>query len=133
MDYNSTSKDKKQGQAESKIITRIWRGWTLKQNADEFEKILTGEAIPAIEINRPEGCLSIQLLKRETEGHVEFTTVMQFNSIAAIKAFAGEDFEAAHIDPKVKRLLLRYDERVAHHQTLYAKVWQQGNQRKLQI
>src|SRR5687768_15842532 len=97
-------------------ITRIWRGWTSKESADKFERLLTIESIPGIEKNRPAGCVSIQLLRRELADEVEFTTVMQFNSIQAIKAFAGEDYEAAHIDPSVKPLLLRYDQRVAHHQ-----------------
>jgi hypothetical protein len=105
-------------------ITRIWHGWTSRENADKFERLLTTEAIPGIEKNRPDGCVSIQLLRREVADEVEFTTVMQFNSIEAIKAFAGEDYEAAHIDPNVKPLLLRYDERVAHHQMLYSKVWE---------
>ena len=108
------------------IITRIWRGWTTKENAIPFQQRLTTQAIPDIETSRPEGCLSIQLLKRAVGDEVEFTTIMQFQSVDAIKAFAGEDYEAAHIDPAVKPLLLRYDQRVSHSETLYSKVWERS-------
>jgi hypothetical protein len=106
-------------------ITRIWRGWTSQENAAAFEKTLTEIAIPGIEKNKPNGCLAIQLLKRASGTEVEFTTIMLFNSIDAVKAFAGEDYASAHVDPEVKPLLLRYDVRVAHHETLYTKVWEQ--------
>jgi len=110
-------------QHEPLTITRIWHGWTSKDNADKFQKTLTEEAIPNIESNKPKGCLGIQVLRRETGEEVEFTTIMFFNSLSAIKEFAGEDYDAAHIDPKIKHLLLRYDTRVAHHETLFTKVW----------
>lgn len=119
MNYTKSSP----AQHESRTITRIWRGWTSKENADKFQKTLTDEAIPGIESNKPKGCLGIQVLKRETGEEVEFTTIMLFNSLSAIKEFAGEDYEAAHIDPKVKPLLLRYDGRAVHHETLFTKVW----------
>ena len=108
---------------ESRTITRIWHGWTGKENADKFQKTLTDEAIPSLESNKPKGCLGIQVLRREAGNEVEFTTIMLFNSFSAIKEFAGEDYEAGHIAPKVKPLLLRYDNRVAHHETVFTKVW----------
>jgi hypothetical protein len=120
---NYTNSSPTQQKIESHTITRIWRGWTSKENADKFQKTLTDEAIPSIESNKPKGCLGIQVLRRETNNEVEFTTIMLFNSLSAIKEFAGEDYEAAHIDPKVKPLLIRYDHRVAHHETLFTKIW----------
>jgi len=80
-------------------------------------------AIPSIEENKPKGCLGIQVLRRDSGKEVEFTTIMLFNSLSAVKEFAGEDYEAAHLDPKVRPLLLRYDDRVAHHETLFIKIW----------
>jgi hypothetical protein len=104
-------------------VTRIWHGWTTIENADSFEKTLTQIAIPGIEKNKPEGCLGIRLLRNDTDHEVEFTTIMEFDSIESVKQFAGEDYEAAHIDPEVKPLLVRYDVRVTHYQTRYSKTW----------
>jgi hypothetical protein len=120
---NFASAEKNSSEMETRTITRIWRGWTAKDKADEFERTLTTVAIPAIEKNKPNGCLGIQVLRRDLQDEVEFTTIMLFNSIDAIKEFAGEDYESAHIDSEVKPLLLRYDVRVAHHQTLFSRTW----------
>jgi heme-degrading monooxygenase HmoA len=117
---NSTNSSPVPAQSSSTII-RVWHGWTTKENADAFEKTLTHHAIPSIEQNKPDGCLSIQLLRRDSGNEVEFTTLMTFNSMEAVKQFAGEDHEAAHVDPEVKPLLLRYDLRVAHYVTRYSK------------
>jgi hypothetical protein len=35
-------------------------------------------------------------------------------SIDAVKAFAGEDYEAAVVEPVVRQLLTRFDDRVTH-------------------
>ena len=40
-------------------IARIWRGWTTHDNAEQFEQILTTQAIPGIEKNKPSGYLGI--------------------------------------------------------------------------
>jgi hypothetical protein len=123
MSYSKSSPASVKG---SSKVARIWRGWTSKENADKFEQTLTGEAIPSIRRNRPAGCLGLQLLRRDLGEEVEFTTIMQFASIEAVKAFAGNDYEAAHIDPSVKQLLVRYDERVSHYENLYQTNWQEN-------
>ncbi len=102
-------------------IARIWHGWTTKANANAFERVLVDEAIPGIEKNKPAGYKGIQLLKRDVGNEIEFTTIMMFDSIESVKEFAGEDYETAHIDPKVKPLLLRYDRKSTHHTVLLQK------------
>lgn len=97
-------------------VSRIWHGWTTKENAANFETMLVKEILPGIEKNKPKGYLGVQLLKREVANEVEFTTIMWFESIEAVKNFAGEDYEKAHIDPKVASLLIRYDPISAHQQ-----------------
>lgn len=103
-------------------IARIWHGWTSIENAEAFETILTTQAIPEIEKNRTAGYIGIQVLRRQLQDEVEFTTIMWFSSIVAVKEFAGDDYERAHVDPEVRPLLLRYDNRPKHtgvvHSTL---------------
>lgn len=45
-------------------------------------------------------------------------TIMWFDSIAAVKAFAGEDYETAVVPPKARAVLARFDERSAHYETV---------------
>ncbi len=48
----------------------------------------------------------------------EFVTVMWFDSIQAVKMFAGEDHEAAVIPPKALALLSNFDKRSTHYEIL---------------
>jgi hypothetical protein len=110
------------GSAEHKApqIARIWRGWTTKANAVTFERLLQEEILPSIMKNDPKGIREIQLLKHEAANEVEFTTIILFDSLEAVKAFAGEDYEAAHIDPRVGNLLSRFDKRVTHREVSFS-------------
>ena len=39
---------------------------------------------------------------------------MWFDSLESVKAFMGEDYEAAVVEPVVGELLTRFDDRVTH-------------------
>ena len=104
-------------------IARIWRGWTSLENAPKLEAILRDEAIPNIENNKPDGLKGIQLFTLQNGDEIMFTTVMYFDSIESVKAFAGEEYSKAHIDPAVRPLLLRYDEVVSHHTVKESRNW----------
>lgn len=107
----------------STTIVRIWRGWTSIENATRLERVLREQAIPGIEANKPKGLKGIELLIMENNNEVQFTTVMYFDSIESVKAFAGDDYTKAHIDSSVAPLLLRYDQIVEHHTLKEKKNW----------
>ena len=52
----------------------------------------------------PTGYQGIHLLRRERGEEVEFVTVMWFDSWQAVRAFAGEDYEAAVVPPAARQL-----------------------------
>ena len=54
------------------------------------------------------------------EQEVEFVTVTMFSSYDAVRSFAGDDYERAVLEPEAKKLLSRFDERVAHYDTVLA-------------
>jgi hypothetical protein len=47
---------------------------------------------------------------------VEFVTIMWFDSLEAVRDFAGEDYEVAVVPAKARALLLRFDARSQHYQ-----------------
>ncbi len=102
------------------MISRIWHGWTNRQNADAYERLLRGEIFKGIEQREIRGYRGIHLLRRDVPEGVEFVTVMWFDSLDAVKAFAGEDFEAAVVPPKARALLFRSDPRSSHYNVLAA-------------
>ena len=57
-------------------IKRIWHGWTTRENADVYERLLHDEVFPGIEAKDIAGYRSIELLRRELEDEVEFITIM---------------------------------------------------------
>jgi len=99
------------------MIARVWRGWTTAENADKYETLLKQEIFKGIAEKQISGYLGIQLLRRSLPtSEVEFMTVMRFESLEAVKAFAGEDFEQACVPAKARAVLARFDDRSAHYE-----------------
>ena len=84
------------------VISRIWHGWTAPENADAYEELLENEIFVGIGERRIPGYRGIQLFRRALADEVEFVTVMWFDSLEAVRAFAGEDHEAAVVPPKAR-------------------------------
>jgi hypothetical protein len=59
-------------------------------------------------------------VRREGEGETEFVTLTLFDSMAAVRAFAGDDLELAVVPPEARALLQRWDERSVHYQVVQA-------------
>ena len=98
------------------MICRIWHGWTIPADAEAYEALLKGEILVGIQHRRIAGYSGIQLLRRSLGDEVEFVTIMWFNSMAAVRTFAGEDYERAVVPPKARVLLSRFDERSQHYE-----------------
>jgi heme-degrading monooxygenase HmoA len=96
------------------VICRIWHGWTAPANADAYERLLREEIFAAIRARAIAGFHGIELLRRDVAGETEFVTLMWFDSIAAIREFAGADYERAVVPEGARALLARFDERSAH-------------------
>ena len=96
------------------MIVRIWRGWAANSaNADLYEEFLRVKFLPSIHSIR--GYHGASVLRRSIAGgEVEFTTLTRFDSLESIKAFAGHDYEAAHVAPRARELLTRFDSRCLH-------------------
>ena len=98
------------------MIARIWHGWTSLENADAYEALLIQEIFVSIQNRKIGGLLGIELLRRSLDTEVEFITIMSFDSIAVVRVFAGDDYEAAVVPPKARALLKRFDERSQHYE-----------------
>lgn len=98
------------------MIARIWHGWTTRENADVYEALLRHEIFIGIQDRQIAGFREIQLLRRSLETEVEFTTIMWFDSIEAVRAFAGDDYEVAVVPPQARALLSRFDARSQHYE-----------------
>jgi len=96
------------------MIGRLWHGWTTPANADAYEALLRREVLPGI--GRIAGFKGVYLLRKDGQPEVEFVTLTLWESLEAVRAFAGEDYEKAVVLPEARRLLSRFDERSVHYE-----------------
>jgi heme-degrading monooxygenase HmoA len=97
------------------MISRVWHGWTTPENAEAYEVLLKSEIFIGIKNRQIAGYRGIHLLRRNLGKESEFVTVMWFDSLDAVRAFAGEDYEVAVVPPKARALLSRFDARSQHY------------------
>ena len=115
------------------MVEQLWYGWTAPEDADEYERRLREEILPGFADEDIEGFGGYRVLRRDPngddrdtesvggdgdpgDGEVEFVTILRFDSLDAVRKFAGEDYEAAHVPPEAREVLSRYDDRARHYE-----------------
>lgn len=106
------------------MIGRIWHGWTTYQNADVYETLLKKEIFPGIASKNVQGYQGVQLFRRLLEEEVEFIVIMWFESLEAVKRFAGENYEKAYVPPKARKVLSRFDDCSQHYEILEKLIYE---------
>ena len=99
------------------MIGRVWRGQAAGDAADAYEAHFRSEVLP--KLGGVAGCRGAYLLRRDDTDGVEFVTLTLFESLDAVRAFAGDDYETAVVAPAARALLREYD-RTARHYTVVA-------------
>ena len=98
------------------MITRMWHGRVPTSKAEAYRKFVNERAIP--DYQSVEGNISVHILER-TEGDItHFITLTFWRNMDSIKAFAGEDLEAAKYYPEDKDFLLEFEPRVVHYEVV---------------
>jgi heme-degrading monooxygenase HmoA len=100
------------------MITRVWHGWTSRANASVYENLLRTEIFNGIAERQIDGYRGISLCRRELGDEVEFVTIMWFDSLDAVRAFAGENYARAVVPAKAGAVLSHFDEVSAHYETV---------------
>jgi len=99
------------------MIGRLWHGWTSRENADRYGELVRTKILPGF--SAVAGYKGAYLLRKDVEGETEFVALTLFEDMEAVRAFAGEDYEAAVVPPESRRLLSRFDQRSAHYEIVY--------------
>ena len=96
------------------MIARIWTGRVNTPDAAEYADYIrdTGFA----EYGETPGNRGAWLLRRDHGGTTEFITLSLWESTDAIRAFAGEDIEAAVLYPEDLRYLIGGVSTIAHYE-----------------
>ena len=101
------------------MIARVWYGYTNKENADKYESFLLNTGFPSIARKNIKGYHGIQLLRKEMEDETVFATIMWFDTIDDVKAYAGDNYEIAAVLPEAKAVLKKYDAKSMHFDVRY--------------
>ena len=100
------------------MIARVWHGWTTPDDADAYEALLLSEVLPGIAAKGIPGYQGAHVLRKDGDEDVEFITIMWLDSLDSVKAFVGEDYQAAYVPEEARALLSRFDERSSHYDVL---------------
>jgi len=96
------------------MIARVWRGATTAADADRYLDYL--EATGVKEIRATTGNRDVRILRRIADGRAEFLFISFWDSLDAIRAFAGPDIERAVYFPEDTAYLLELEPTVTHYE-----------------
>lgn len=98
------------------MIARVWRGKTKPENADSYENLLKPEPLPGL--GQVKGYKGSYLLRRNAPDEVEFITILLWDSIDSLRAFAGPDYEASIIPEERRKYLSHHDATAVHYEVV---------------
>jgi heme-degrading monooxygenase HmoA len=97
----------------SEQVVRVWKGYGsaagIQRYCDEHFRLVVLPQLRALD-----GFVGATVLARTRERDAEVVVTTRWDSIEAIRGFAGEDYECAVVEPAVRDLLDSFDERVEH-------------------
>jgi hypothetical protein len=96
------------------MIARHWRGWTKTHDADPYEHFLKTRVLPGL--RHIEGYKGGYILRRDAAAEVEFVVVNFFDSLDAVRRFAGPDYSVPVFEPEAKQLLSRIEPIAVHYE-----------------
>jgi heme-degrading monooxygenase HmoA len=96
------------------MISRHWTGLCKKEKADHYIQHLREDTFQ--KLGQLEGFIRASILKREIADGVEFLIVTEWESLTAIKQFAGNNYDTAVVPESVQKMMVKYDNMVRHYE-----------------
>jgi hypothetical protein len=100
------------------MILRVWRAYADASTADRYPRHLLDKVRP--ELERIAGFRGLFLVEKRHGTEVEYVVQTLWDSMEAIRTFAGPRPEMAVVEPAAAAMLLRFDEIVDHYEVLAA-------------
>lgn len=96
------------------MIARIWRGITLKEKADDYLAYLHETGLR--DYAKTAGNRSVTILRRDQGEHCEIMLISMWESMDAVRAFAGENPDRSVYYPEDDQYLLQMEPLVRHYE-----------------
>jgi len=99
------------------MIVRMWFGRAHPDRADAYAEHVTQRVLPSIaEIPGHRGAL---VLRRDADSEIEFAVLTMWDSMDAVKQFAGQHPDVAVVEPAARALLSTFDDTVRHFEVVH--------------
>ena len=95
------------------MISRHWQGIARREDADRYIAHLKSDTFP--QLASLAGFIRATILRREVAEGTQFQVVTVWESIEAIRAFAGSDAERAVVPPAAQAMMVEFDRRAVHY------------------
>lgn len=96
------------------MIARHWRGWTKTQNAEAYERLLKSKVLPGLK--KIAGYRGGYILRSDGPEECEFVVVNLFESLEAVRKFAGPEYSVPVFEPEARQLLSRIEPVAMHYE-----------------
>lgn len=97
------------------MIARTWHGVVPNEKGDAYYEYLRKTGLS--DYTLAEGNRGVQVLRREEGSQTHFLLITLWDSVEAIRSFAGKDYQQARYYPEDKEYLLTF-EPVYHYEVL---------------
>lgn len=98
------------------MIARTWRCLTSHENVAHYVEHFEQSVFP--ELRTLKGFSEAFILRRPAGNAVELTVMTLWESMDAIRSFAGENAETAVVVPAAEAVLISFDSTVTHYDVI---------------
>lgn len=98
------------------MILREWRGRASGQRAAAYPEHFRNVVLP--ELRCIPGFVGATLCRRGRDDRIEYVVLTRWQSLDAIRAFAGADIEKAMVEPGAVAALVDFDKTVSHYEII---------------
>jgi len=99
------------------MILRMWRARATVEKSGDYIEHATGKVFPAL--RAIEGHRGAYLLQRAVDSAIEFVVLTLWDSMEAVRKFAGAKPEKAVVEPQARAVLTAFDESVTHFEVVH--------------
>jgi len=100
------------------MIARLWKGWTTHENADAYEKLLREKMLPDMR-RHVDGYRGGYVMRQDGSDEVEFAVLNLFESLDAVRTFAGPDYTVPVFEPEARQLLSKVEPIARHYEVKF--------------
>ena len=98
---------------EVEVIARIWRGAVRREDGAAYADYMRETGVR--EYAQTQGNRGVWMLRRDDGDRTEFVMFTLWDSLDAVKSFAGDDYEVAVFYPQDDRFLIERDTTATHY------------------